>query len=551
MSNTRNLRDRSNIRKPERLNAMLLQDVPRSYEEAIGQEESQQWITAMEEEINSLNRSETWVLVDSPPDRKIIDSKWIFAKKLNSNNEVTRFKARLVARGFSQIPGVDFFDTFSPVARLETMRALLAVTVQRKWGLKQFDVKTAFLNGTLEEVIFMKQPKGYDDGSNRVYKLLRSLYGLKQSSKCWYKCLIDFLKSCGFNESCADPCLFFKQDVVLMFHVDDGLVMGTNEAVEMFIITLRNRFDIRITDGECFLGININYLDGEIKINQTSYIERLLTNFKLNDCNPLSLPIEQGWSAGDSNELEGDNIYREMVGSLLYLTLSTRPDLAFAVNVACRAQDKPTIAHLNLVKRIFRYLKGTKLEGIVFKVQKNLNIEAFSDSDFAGDKNQRKSTTGILIKFADAPIIWKSKLQKSVALSSMEAEYIAASETAKSAVWIDRLLKELNIFDSNYTPKIYIDNQSAIKLIGNPMFHEKSKHIETRFHYIRNLVEEGKCFVEYIPTKLQEADLFTKGLTSIRLNFLKSIIGMFGFAPQNLQQDNHCQVNFIKYYEGM
>ncbi|MGI4816432.1 MAG: reverse transcriptase domain-containing protein, partial [Janthinobacterium lividum] len=350
-----NLRDRSNIRRPERYTAMLIHEAPDTYDEAINSDDSAEWKVAMKEEIDSLMENKTWVLVDKPQNKKVIDNKWIFTKKLNSKNEVSRFKARLVARGFTQIPGIDYIDTFSPVTRLETVRALLGVAVQRGWNIKQFDVKTAFLYGALEEDLYMKQPRGFEDGTGRVCKLIRSLYGLKQSPKCWYKCLVEFLKEKHFKESSADPCMFYQEDIIVLFHVDDGLVIGKDLSISNFIQDLSGRFKIRITDGECYLGLHIESSENKIFVHQSGYVERLLTRYDVNQSKPLSLPIEPGWSTGNSKLLEGEEKknYREMVGALLYVALATRPDLAFAVNVACRGQDQATLAHLNLVKRIF------------------------------------------------------------------------------------------------------------------------------------------------------------------------------------------------------
>lgn len=527
------LRDRKTLRKPKRYQdepekpkMMMLREVPKDYDEAVKSPDAENWKAAMDEEMHSHHKFGTWKLVDLPVGRKAIGNKWVFATKLNNNNDIIRYKARLVAKGFSQRPGVDFSETFSPVVRFETIRALLCVVVQRNWNIKQFDVKTAFLNGALEEEIYMQQPQGYDDGTGRVCRLLRSLYGLKQAAKCWYECLKEYLKKSNLQESTADPCVYFNENLIILFHVDDGLIIGPDEMVNNCTKQLQEQFDIVVSEVDCYLGFQIKISENCVKVNQTVYANRLLEKYGMIDANPISLPIEPGWIPGDSPPASDIDSYREIIGSLMYLTLGTRPDLTYAVNVASRAQDSPTTAHLKLVKRILRYLKGTVDHGIQFRKTTNNVIEAYSDADHAGDKLTRRSTSGVLMKYCGGPVMWKSKLQKCVAQSSMEAEFVAASEASKSLVWLDRLLKEIQIIDESSVPVLHIDNQSTIKYIKGTGFYERSKHIETRYHYVRQLFNEKKIQIEYISAQDQAADIFTKGLPLKMLSRMKTLIGM-------------------------
>lgn len=527
------LRNRELIRKPiryrdepEQPKVMMLREVPKDYDEAMESSDAENWKAAMDEEMHSHHKFCTWKLTDLPTGRKAIGNRWVFAIKLNNNNDIIRYKARLVAKGFSQRPGVDFSETFSPVVRFETMRALLCVAVQRNWNIKQFDVKTAFLNGRLEEDIYMQQPQGYNDGTGRVCKLLRSLYGLKQAAKCWYECLKEYLKKSNLRESSADPCMYFSENLILLFHVDDGLIMGPDEMVHNYTKQLQEEFDIVVSDVDCYLGLQIQRFENCLKINQTAYAKRVLERYGMTNANPISLPIEPGWVPGDSPPATDINTYREIIGSLMYLTLGTRPDLTYAVNVASRAQDSPTEAHFKLVKRILRYLKGTIEDGIQFRKTISSVIEAYSDADHAGEKMTRRSTSGVLMKYCGGPVMWKSKLQKCVAQSSMEAEFVAASEASKSLVWLDRLLKETEIIEAKSIPTLHIDNQSTIKYIKGTGFYERSKHIETRYQYVRQLFNEKKINVEYISAQDQAADIFTKGLPVKKLSRMKTLIGM-------------------------
>ncbi|KAJ8868004.1 hypothetical protein PR048_031813 [Dryococelus australis] len=291
---------------------------------------------------------------------------------------------------YGEREGLAYFDTFSPAARLETMRALIGCILKCDCVFKQFDVKTDFLNGTLEDDEYMRQPRGYEDKTGCLCKLPRSLYGLKQASECWYKCLTDFLKENGLKGSTADPFMFYSKNLIIFFHVDDGMILGSLKSVMDIIKILGSHFELTCSKVDYYLGLQIKTTANSIEINQSAYAEMALRKFGMEDYNPLSLPIEFGWTPGNSPLTENVENYREIVGNFNYLVAGTQPNLAYAVNVASRVQDKPTNTHSSLVKRILRYIKGTISDGIKFEKTNNKFIEAYGDADHKGEKNLSK-----------------------------------------------------------------------------------------------------------------------------------------------------------------
>ena len=526
------LRDRAKLKKPNFFGspvAVFAESIPTSYAEATISDEAENWKTAMIEEMQSLEENNTWVLVEKPQGRKILNNRWVYRRKPSSDDAEDGYKARLVIKGCSQMEGTDYTETFSPVVRMETLRVIFSVVAREQMHLRQFDIKSAFLYGTLQEEIYMHQPKGFEDNTNRVCKLLKSLYGLKQAPRCWAKHFKDFLSNCGLRESSADPCLYSlmedKKKLLLALWVDDGLIASSHEGdADDLIQRLKARFKVTITtDVKNFLGIEMHRLhDGSIFISQAKYIRKILERYKMTDSKPVSTPMETGWEASDLSEEDLCVPYREAVGNLMYLQVVTRPDIAYAINIASRALEKPTESHWQLVKRIMRYVKGTEDVGLLYKTSGELKV--FSDADFAGDKTTRKSTSGILCKFGDAAVVWQSKKQQCVAQSTTEAEYVSAAKAAKEMVWLTRLMNEIGIQTKNNT--LYIDNMSAIKLIKNPEFHQRSKHIDVKYHFVRDLYEKDVLDVTYVQSDDQAADILTKALCKPKFEYMKSLLGL-------------------------
>lgn len=526
---------------------------PVTYSQALKSSDAEKWVRAMNEEIAALKRNKTWILVNLPKEKpNILDSKWVF--KIKRGTDDVRFKARLVARGFLQREGIDYKETFSPVARYDSVRMLFALAAHKNLKLRKFDVTTAFLNGHLEEVLYMKQPEGYDDGSGKVLRLKKSLYGLKQASKSWNDEFVRALKTYGFEPTKADPCVFVLKEkdgsfIVVVLYVDDGAIGGTNEEkIDKFLNYLGQKFEITQGPMDMYLGIEIErFPDGSIFMHQNKYILDMLEKFKIgNDLNPVTVPADknQNLSIHDEDfEFKGKNFaqmpYREAIGRLLFLSMVTRPDISLAVGAASQFCEKPKKVHWNAVKRIFKYILGTTDYGLWFKAppanEATWSISAFSDSDYAGDETTRKSTTGYIIFLGDSVITWGSRKQNVVALSTTEAEYIAGCTCVQELVWVKRLIREL-LCVRKIECILYIDNQSAIQLIKKPVFHRKTKHIEVRFHYIRDMYLKKKFTVEYINTDEQAADIFTKPLARDRYEYLRDKICI---VPNMKQMKKH------------
>ena len=528
------LRDRSHIQLPVRYEDYAMfadSSEPNSYSQAIQCENSHEWQSAMDDEMKSLCENNTWELVDKPDDRMVIDNRWVYRVKTNLDGTVDKFKARLVAKGYSQQAGVDYNETFSPVARFDTIRAVLSVAASEKLKLAHFDIKTAFLYGELDEVIYMRPPTGYEDGTDRVCRLNKSLYGLKQAPRCWNRKFKDFLEKHGLQVSNEDPCLFYstveRHKFIIALYVDDGLVAAEDaDDLEQFLEELRSQFCVAVSPLSCFLGLQITQLqDGSISVSQENYTKKVLQRFNMCDCNKVATPVDSV-TVNDVNSCVAEQVpYREAVGSLMYLATGTRPDIAYAVSTVSQALDKPTKADWNNVKYILRYLKGTYQMGILYQTGYQTGVlTMYSDADYAGDISTRRSTSGVVCQYMGGPVSWLSQKQKSVALSTTEAEFMAASEAAKEIIWLSRLFSEITTLTE--TPVLKIDNMSSVKLVKNPTFHRRSKHIEVRHYFVREKFDEGRLTVEHIPGVEQVADILTKPLNKSRFQMLRDVLGV-------------------------
>lgn len=509
---------------------------PKTLEEALKNEHAEKWKAAAESEYESLMENKTWKLVTLPAGKTPIGCRWIFKAKHGDKGQVERFKARLVARGFAQEYGIDYEETFAPVVRFTSIRTLLAFAVERGMLIHQMDVITAFLNGKLEEEIYMQQPEGFikPGEENLVCKLNRSIYGLKQSPRCWNKELKSYMEKIGFKQSSADPCIFVRNAkclTVVAVYVDDLiLVSDTEEEMQKVKNDLAAQFKMKdMGQLHYCLGINIEQKkNGVLLMHQRRYILDLLKRYSLMDANPVSTPADVNVKLekedGFSNSVD-TKLYQSMVGSLLYAALATRPDIAQAVGAVAKYCARPSEAHLTAVKRIFRYLKGTVDLGLKFKSQRNLSPVGYSDADWAGDRDDRHSTSGNLFLMASSPISWMSKKQSVVALSSAEAEYIALSSAAQETVWLRRLLEDLGA-KSNLPTLIMEDNQGAIAQAQNPVAHGRSKHIDIKYHFVREAIEDGFVSLQYCSTKDMIADILTKPLVKCQFQKLRRMMGM-------------------------
>ena len=440
-----------------------------------------------------------------------------------------RNKARLVAQGFSQVEGIDFGETYAPVARLESIRILLAYASHHNFKLQQMDVKSAFLNGPLHEEVYVKQPPGFEDLNfpNHVYKLDKALYGLKQAPRAWYEHLKELLVDCGFDVGLIDPTLFTKRVngelFVCQLYVDDIIFGSTNKAFnDEFSKLMTDRFEMSMMgEMKFFLGFEIKQLREGTFINQAKYLQDMLKRFKMTEMKGVATPmVTKCHLALDPNGKEVDQkVYRSMIGSLLYLCAS-RPDIVLSVGVCARYQASPKESHMIALKRIFRYLVDTPRYGIWYPKGSSFILNGYTDADWAGDKDDRKSTSGACQFLGRSLVCWSSKKQNCISLSTAEAEYVAAASGCTQLLWMRQTLKEYGVICDKVP--LLCDNESAIKIAYNPVQHSRTKHIEIRNHFIRDHVARGDIELIYVPTKDQLADIFTKPLDEARFTYLRN-----------------------------
>lgn len=504
--------------------------IPATFSQAMACDEKEQWNDAMAKEMDSLKQNKTWTLVPRPKGRKVIRSKWVFAVKRKPDGTLIKFKARQVAKGFSQVEGVDYTSVFAPVARSGSIRTVLSLAASQNMKLTQFDVCTAFLYGDLDEEIFMEQPDGFNDGTDRVCRLQKGLYGLKQASRQWNLKFIAFLEKHGLKRSAADPCVYTAgNDMIVCLYVDDGLICcKSDEKMQRLIKDLKKEFKITTSDVSCFVGLEIEQHKDQIIVHQRGYIRRMLEKFQMQDCKPATTPAEgkvkltKGMAPrSDQERTQMSSVpYREAVGSLMYAAVSSRPDISFIVGKLAKFVENPGPGHWQAAKRVFRYLKGTQDHVIRYK-RGCSRLTGFCDSDWVGDQDDRRSTTGFVFVLNGGPIT--SRSQTSVALSTLEAEYMAMSEATKEGIWLRSLLMDLG-HEQKDGLSIRVDNQSAIKLCDNAEFHNRSKHIDIRYHFVRDESEKGTISFDYIASQENAADVFTKSLCAPTFNHCLEIL---------------------------
>ena len=426
-------------------------EMPTTHRSAMESSNSAKWEEACDSEINSLLKNKTWDLVQLPKGRKAIGCRWVFRVKENKDGEIERFKARLVAKGFSQKFGIDYEETFAPVAKFTSIRIVLSLAAKYDLIVHQMDVKTAFLNGELDEDIYMIQPEGYveDSNPNLVCKLNRSLYGLKQSPRMWNKTIDEFMLKLGLKKCESDHCIYTKRDgeamIFVALYVDDlVLASSSDKMLKTIKSALSDRFEMTdLGKLNFFLGMEIDQEPGKVSMRQTKFAKDVLTKFGMDNSNPVKTPQDPGLKLTKSMCEDGCNHsdtmanvpYRSAVGCLMYLMVGTRPDLAAAVGVLSQFAADPCPTHWQALKRVFRYIQGTKTYGIEFTVDGDA-LQGYSDADWAGDTESRRSTSGYAFMMNGGCISWRSKKQRTVALSSTEAEYMALSEATQEAVWL-------------------------------------------------------------------------------------------------------------------
>jgi hypothetical protein len=453
----------------------LTQTEPKKVDEAL---QDEGWVSAMHDELHQFTRNDVWTLVPRSAEQNIIGTKWIFKNKTDEHGTVVRNKACLVAQGYTQIEGVDFDETFAPVARLESIRILLSIACHLDFKLYQMDVKSAFLNGVLQEEVYVEQPKGFQDPHHphHVYKLKKALYGLKQAPWAWYERLTTYLLAKGFTRGQADRTLFIRQQgthkLIAQIYVDDIIFWATLDSLAHELSEeMKQEFEMSmIGELNYFLGLQVKQNDEGIFISQSKYAKDLVKQFGLDGKSHARTPMST--SVKISSDLAGKSVdpslYRSMIGSLLYL-IASRPDISFSVGVCARFQANPKESHLTAVKRIIRYVNDTLSYGIWYSRETNLVVAGYSDADWAGNVDDRKSTSGGCFYVGNNLVAWMSKKQASISLSTAEAEYIAAGSCCTQLLWMKTLLGDYGF--SQDTMIINCDNTSAINISKNPVQH--------------------------------------------------------------------------------
>lgn len=508
---------------------------PTRYSEVLTSPDRDQWEQAMDAEMASIEKNNTWTLVELPPGSKAIGCKWVYQTKTKADGTLLKFKTRVVAKGYSQVQGIDYTETFAPVAKFTTIRTLLALTAKNNWELHQMDVKTAFLNGELDEEVYMVQPEGrvVSGKENLVCKLNKSLYGLKQAPRAWNSKLHSALSSLGLIQSENDVCLYSltreNKFLFVLTYVDDFLICSSDDnMVQEFKRNMMKMFEMEdLGEAQQILGMLItrDRSNRKLILSQEKYVNKILTKFKMEDSNPsltpmdVSFNLKQQFSEPFTNKLQ----YASLIGSLLYAALGTRPDIMYSVVSLSRYNSQPTKEHWIAAKRVLRYLKGTKGLGLCYQGSPEFAI--YSDAEFARDQDNRKSVGGYCSLVWGGCISWQSKKQELVALSSTESEYIAVSTAAREAIWLTRLLREFK--EEIHLPvTIFEDNQGCIAMSKNPEHHARTKHIDVKHHFIRDQVAKGSLILEYCTTKEMVADIMTKPLARDQHANLRSRLGL-------------------------
>ncbi|KAJ9519136.1 hypothetical protein QJQ45_007693 [Haematococcus lacustris] len=495
----RERRPPAKIRQPE-LYAMSVTDSQANdnptVAEALSGPQADMWLQAMHAELASLHENQTWCLVDKPDGARVLPTKWVLKIKRDAAGAIEKFKARLVAKGYMQVSGVDVGDVYAPVSKHTTLRTLLAKAAAEDMEVHQVDVDAAFLNGQLEpnEIIYVQQPEGFVEGSrNTVCKLQKALYGLRQAPRAWHARLKQVLEGMGFRASESDPALFTMQRqagmVYLLVYVDDCLICtekGDTDSLDYVKQQLSAVFGIKnLGDTKWFLGMKVtrDRAMGTLKLDQQQYVHELLNTYGMTAAHSKSVPmapavkLEREGVALDTSE----HSYSGLVGSLLYLSCCTRPDITYAVGALARYMSSPTQQHWTAARAILSYLKGTADQGLVFG--RTAELQGYCDADYAGDKDTARSTTGYVFTMNGAAISWSSRLQPTVAMSTAEAEYMAASSAVKEGLWLRKLMQDLQL--PGDCTNIMCDNQAALQLLHNPIASARAKHINVHHHFAR------------------------------------------------------------------
>ena len=503
--------------------SILLIDEPKSYRQARKSPHWDDWKRAMDDEMESLQENDVWDVVERPKHRNVVACRWVFKAKANQHGDLERFKARLVAKGFLQNMGVDYDEIFSPVVRQDSLRFLLAISAAKGWKPRQLDIKTAFLYGIIKEEVYMDLPEGHQV-EGMVARLKRCIYGLKQSPREWYHRLVEYLIPYGFAISVFDPCVLVHNsgDQFIAIYVDDLTLYGPSGTFQNSTVALLES-EFKVNDMgllHWLLGIQIDFTDAGITLSQTAFIDKILHRFSMQDCNPISTPIDPNhrlMATTEGNGIEATP-YQQIIGSIMYLVTATRPDLAYTITHLSQFNSNPSKEHFTAAKRVLRYIKGTKDQQLLYPWDTPLQLSGYVDASFGNCLDTRRSFSGYIFQLGSSTISWRCRKQRSVATSTTEAEYMALAMAAKHHIWLQRGAKE--ILGRDVPSALNCDNISAIDIANNPKLNERTKHIDNAYHFTRELVEDGSLTLLHIPSADNLADICTKALPRPTIDYL-------------------------------
>ena len=528
-------------KKQPRNGAHLAQDPtktePFTYEEAVNGRDKREWRLSILDEFEAHFANGTWELVHLPTGRKVITCKWVFKIKYNPDGTIHRYKSRVVARGFTQLESIDYHETFAPTLRFESLRLLFAIAGYLGLLVHQLDVDNAYLNSDLEEEVYMELPPGFPATrrtKGMVLRLRKGLYGLKQSARIWNQRFAMEVKKMGFKPISSDKCIFIRvvggELAIIALYVDDILIFTKTEALMKRIKDqIKKAFKVKDSGAvKRILGIQVHRTKNGLFIEQSQYARKVLQEYGMDQCTPVATPMDgyESIQPGRPDEERTDQrAYQRRIGSLMYLMTGTRPDLAFAIGKLSQFCHDPTVRHANAVNRVLKYIAGTINYGIRFEIDDS--TMAYSDAAYGDDKEDRKSTYGHVVLRGGGSCIWTSKKQRGVATSTTEAEYVGLTEAAKTVVWLTRWLNELAFRKPNDAPiQLLGDNKASLALVKNPEYHQRTKHIDIQYHYVRQVYEDGLIGLEFVPTASQAADILTKPLAPQAFERGRRLLGL-------------------------
>ncbi|MBW0535826.1 hypothetical protein O181_075541, partial [Austropuccinia psidii MF-1] len=488
-------------RRQARANLANSNQVPKTFNEAMASPNKIEWNLAIKRELQNIENLKVWTLRDRKDNDHPITSTWIFKEKTDDSGKVIEHKARLCAHGFHQIAGLDYQNTFAPTGRLSSLRALISFAAIYGYEFHQMDVRSAFLNAPLQEEICLEVPQGVSaNKENQVLQLNKALYGLKQASLAWYKHVSNWLITSSFQCSITDPCVFWRKGnkpIWIYIHVDDLAIFGPD--LNEFKKEIKSEFDIKdLGKANLLLGIKINHFKNGFGLDQEHYINELANKYNIKDLVPSNTPLKPHLQLSNSSDEEHNKFnklninYRSAVGSLNYISSNTRPDITFAVSHLSQFLEKPGSQHWNTCLQVFRYLYHSKNTCLMFKNHGFHHIKTYADADWGNSPIDRRSVSGFTVSINSHLILWRSKKQQTVSHSTTEAEYKSLSDAAKETTWLINLINEIQLTASPLDPVLLNDNKGAIDLALNEANHSgfKTKHMDIKFHFIRELLKK-------------------------------------------------------------